>query len=145
MDIINDDTFAPGAWSPWRRLPNLLLPSRYQLHMWCNACRGLLCWPGGWPVILLLDLILLLGLVTKVPPLQPPHLQADCQLYHVCSAVGDGVFTKFDFLCPNGTIFNQVWVSLTVFEFNWSLEYFTFEFSYMIISRQNLCVIGGSM
>jgi hypothetical protein len=34
--------------------------------------------------------------------------EADCQLYHVCSPVGEGIFTKFDFLCPNGTIFNQV-------------------------------------
>jgi len=33
--------------------------------------------------------------------------EADCQLYHVCSDIGDGVFSKFDFLCPNGTVFNQ--------------------------------------
>lgn len=33
--------------------------------------------------------------------------EADCQLYHVCSLVGEGIYTKFDFLCPNGTIFNQ--------------------------------------
>ena len=45
--------------------------------------------------------------ITPLPFLNFPT-QADCQLYHVCSPVGDGVFTKFDFLCPNGTIFNQV-------------------------------------
>ena len=33
--------------------------------------------------------------------------EADCQLYHVCSDSGDGIFVKFDFLCPNGTVFNQ--------------------------------------
>ena len=33
--------------------------------------------------------------------------EADCQLYHVCSDIGDGLYSKFDFLCPNGTIFNQ--------------------------------------
>ena len=33
--------------------------------------------------------------------------EADCQLYHVCSDGGDGIYTKFDFLCPNGTLFNQ--------------------------------------
>ena len=33
--------------------------------------------------------------------------EADCQSYHVCSDSGDGIFVKFDFLCPNGTIFNQ--------------------------------------
>merc|ERR1711892_572324 len=33
--------------------------------------------------------------------------EGDCQLYHVCSDIGDGLFSKFDFLCPNGTIFNQ--------------------------------------
>ena len=33
--------------------------------------------------------------------------EADCQVYHVCSDIGDGLFSKFDFLCPNGTIFNQ--------------------------------------
>ena len=24
-----------------------------------------------------------------------------------CSDSGDGIFVKFDFLCPNGTVFNQ--------------------------------------
>ena len=33
--------------------------------------------------------------------------EGDCQLYHVCSDSGDGIFVKFDFLCPNGTVFNQ--------------------------------------
>ena len=33
--------------------------------------------------------------------------EADCQSYHVCSDSGDGIMVKFDFLCPNGTIFNQ--------------------------------------
>jgi len=33
--------------------------------------------------------------------------EADCQLYHVCSDSGDGKYVKFDFLCPNGTVFNQ--------------------------------------
>jgi len=33
--------------------------------------------------------------------------EADCQLYHVCSDSGDGIFVTYDFLCPNGTIFNQ--------------------------------------
>ena len=28
-------------------------------------------------------------------------------MYHVCSDVGNGAYTKFDFLCPNGTVFNQ--------------------------------------
>ena len=33
--------------------------------------------------------------------------EADCQLYHVCSDSGDGIFVTYNFLCPNGTIFNQ--------------------------------------
>ena len=33
--------------------------------------------------------------------------EAECQVFHVCGASGDGGLTKYSFLCPNGTIFNQ--------------------------------------
>jgi len=33
--------------------------------------------------------------------------EADCQSFHVCASDGRGGLTKFSFLCPNGTIFNQ--------------------------------------
>ena len=40
--------------------------------------------------------------------------EADCQLYHVCSDSGDGIFVKFDFLCPNGTIFDNNIIRLDI-------------------------------
>ena len=33
--------------------------------------------------------------------------EAECQAFHVCSAGGQGAFSKYSFLCPNGTLFNQ--------------------------------------
>ena len=48
--------------------------------------------------------------------------EADCQLYHVCSDSGDGIYVKFDFLCPNGTIFNQ-----EIFDKNREIENYDIE------------------
>ncbi|XP_023342028.1 uncharacterized protein LOC111711812 [Eurytemora carolleeae] len=31
---------------------------------------------------------------------------ADCQLYHICAGPENGL-VKYDFLCPNGTLFDQ--------------------------------------
>merc|ERR1712112_740279 len=33
--------------------------------------------------------------------------EAECQVFHICTADGAGGLTKYSFLCPNGTIFNQ--------------------------------------
>jgi Chitin binding Peritrophin-A domain len=33
--------------------------------------------------------------------------EAQCQVFHVCAEDGDGPRSKWSFLCPNGTIFNQ--------------------------------------
>ena len=33
--------------------------------------------------------------------------EADCQVFHICTADGQGGLAKYSFLCPNGTIFNQ--------------------------------------
>ena len=33
--------------------------------------------------------------------------EADCQAFHICAADGTGGLTKYSFLCPNGTLFNQ--------------------------------------
>jgi len=33
--------------------------------------------------------------------------ETDCQAFHVCTADGQGGLSKYSFLCPNGTIFNQ--------------------------------------
>jgi hypothetical protein len=33
---------------------------------------------------------------------------AQCQVFHICTTDGQGGLTKYSFLCPNGTIFNQV-------------------------------------
>lgn len=33
--------------------------------------------------------------------------EAQCQAFHICSANGEGGLSKYTFLCPNGTIFNQ--------------------------------------
>ena len=33
--------------------------------------------------------------------------EADCQAFHICANLGDGDLTKYSFLCPNGTLFNQ--------------------------------------
>jgi len=33
--------------------------------------------------------------------------EAECQAFHVCTADGLGGLSKYSFLCPNGTIFNQ--------------------------------------
>ena len=32
---------------------------------------------------------------------------AECQVFHICTADGNGGLAKYSFLCPNGTIFNQ--------------------------------------
>ena len=32
---------------------------------------------------------------------------AECQVFHICTADGQGGLAKYSFLCPNGTIFNQ--------------------------------------
>merc|ERR1719273_1314507 len=33
--------------------------------------------------------------------------ETECQAFHVCTADGQGGQSKYSFLCPNGTIFNQ--------------------------------------
>ena len=33
--------------------------------------------------------------------------EAECQTFHICAADGTGGLTKYSFLCPNGTLFNQ--------------------------------------
>eukprot|EP00096_Caligus_rogercresseyi_P004218 TRINITY_DN183_c0_g3_i1.p1 TRINITY_DN183_c0_g3~~TRINITY_DN183_c0_g3_i1.p1 ORF type:complete len:269 (+),score=69.33 TRINITY_DN183_c0_g3_i1:59-865(+) len=33
--------------------------------------------------------------------------EAECQVFHICTADGAGSLAKYSFLCPNGTIFNQ--------------------------------------
>ena len=34
-------------------------------------------------------------------------VEGDCQPFHICAADGQGGLTKYSFLCPNGTLFNQ--------------------------------------
>merc|ERR1712080_783033 len=33
--------------------------------------------------------------------------EAECQVFHICTADGAGGLAQYGFLCPNGTIFNQ--------------------------------------
>jgi len=33
--------------------------------------------------------------------------EAECQVFHICGSDGNGGLTKYSFLCPNGTLFNQ--------------------------------------
>ena len=33
--------------------------------------------------------------------------EAECQVFHICANDGSGGRTKYSFLCPNGTLFNQ--------------------------------------
>merc|ERR1712121_14028 len=33
--------------------------------------------------------------------------EAECQVFHICTADGAGGLAKYSFLCPNGTVFNQ--------------------------------------
>ena len=33
--------------------------------------------------------------------------EAECQAFHICASNGFGGLTKFSFVCPNGTLFNQ--------------------------------------
>ena len=33
--------------------------------------------------------------------------EAECQVFHICASDGNGGLSKYSFLCPNGTIFNQ--------------------------------------
>ena len=33
--------------------------------------------------------------------------EAECQAFHICGSDGNGGLTKYSFLCPNGTIFQQ--------------------------------------
>ena len=33
--------------------------------------------------------------------------EAECQAFHICAGDGTGGLTKYSFLCPNGTLFNQ--------------------------------------
>merc|ERR1719361_3349086 len=35
--------------------------------------------------------------------------ETECQAFHVCTADGQGGLSKYSFLCPNGTIFNQAY------------------------------------
>merc|ERR1712203_933980 len=37
----------------------------------------------------------------------PIDAEAECQVFHICTADGAGGLAKYIFLCPNGTIFNQ--------------------------------------
>ena len=34
--------------------------------------------------------------------------EGECQVFHICAGGPAGELFKFNFLCPNGTIFNQV-------------------------------------
>jgi len=34
-------------------------------------------------------------------------VESQCQAFHICANNGQGGLTKYSFLCPNGTIFNQ--------------------------------------
>lgn len=33
--------------------------------------------------------------------------EAECQVFHICTNDGQGGLSKYSFLCPNGTVFNQ--------------------------------------
>merc|ERR1712025_1210815 len=33
--------------------------------------------------------------------------EAECQVFHICANDGNGGLTKYSFLCPNGTLFQQ--------------------------------------
>ena len=33
--------------------------------------------------------------------------EAQCQVFHICTADGAGGLAQYSFLCPNGTVFNQ--------------------------------------
>jgi len=33
--------------------------------------------------------------------------ETECQAFHICSGNGQGGLTKYSFLCPNGTMFQQ--------------------------------------
>jgi len=33
--------------------------------------------------------------------------EAECQVFHICTAEGAGGLAQYSFLCPNGTLFNQ--------------------------------------
>ena len=33
--------------------------------------------------------------------------EAECQAFHICASDGSGGLSKYSFLCPNGTLFNQ--------------------------------------
>ena len=33
--------------------------------------------------------------------------EADCQAFHICASDGGSGLTKYSFLCPNGTLFQQ--------------------------------------
>ena len=33
--------------------------------------------------------------------------EAECQAFHICANFGSDDLTKYSFLCPNGTLFNQ--------------------------------------
>merc|ERR1711892_958934 len=33
--------------------------------------------------------------------------EAECQVFHICGSDGNGGLTKYSFLCPNGTLFQQ--------------------------------------
>merc|ERR1712117_518902 len=33
--------------------------------------------------------------------------EAECQVFHICTADGAGGLAKYSFLCPNGSLFNQ--------------------------------------
>ena len=33
--------------------------------------------------------------------------EAECQAFHICASDGNGGLTKYSFLCPNGTLFQQ--------------------------------------
>ena len=34
-------------------------------------------------------------------------VEGECQPFHICTSDGHGGLTKYSFLCPNGTLFNQ--------------------------------------
>merc|ERR1712098_283072 len=47
--------------------------------------------------------------------------EAECQVFHICTADGAGGLAKYSFLCPNGTIFNQnYFICDWWFNFDWA-------------------------
>ena len=57
-------------------------------------------------------------------------IDTECQAFHVCTADGQGGLSKYSFLCPNGTIFNQGRMIIMIMsnnlvssDFQWEIEF----------------------